>query len=259
MTRGIDAAATGMASMLIFNDVLANNLANVNTPGFKQSISTFKNFQDVMVNQLDASKGYQTDKPAIGTVSAGCVVDSTVLDLKQGSIKVTGNPLDLAINGDGFFTVKTPNGEAYTRNGRFIRLTDGTVATTEGYALMGESGPIKLDLSNIKSRDILVDEKGTVRLNDQIIDKLKIADFKDKKSLAQIGNSAIVSTINEKPVEAGNFKITQGGVESSNANVVECMVNSITGSRIYETMAKIIESDNKTLSKAVNEVGRMKR
>lgn len=259
MTKGINAAAMGMSNMLVYNDILANNLANVNTPGFKQSIATFKDFQEIMVNQIDASKGYQSDKPPIGQLSAGCVLDSSVLDLRQGGIKNTGNPLDLAINGDGFFTVKTPNGEAYTRNGRFIRLTDGTVATTEGYQLMGEKGPVKLDLSKIKSRDILVDEKGNVRLNNELIDKLKIVDFKDKKDLAQMGNSVVVPAAGETPIISKNFQVTQGGIETSNANVVECMVNSITGSRIYETLAKVVETNNKTLSKSVNEVGRMKR
>jgi flagellar basal-body rod protein FlgG len=206
-----------------------------------------------------STKDGKTSQQNIGTISTGSTLDSTVLDLRQGGINTTGNPLDMAINGNGFFTIKTPNGLAYTRNGSFIRLNDGTLATNQGYPVMGEKGEIKLSLEKVKSKDVLVDENGTVRLKDQVLDKLKIVDFNNKKSLTQIGNSLMTSATGERPKAANGCKVVQGGVETSNANVVECMVSSITGSRIYESLAKVIETDNRTLSKTVNDVGRMKR
>ncbi len=261
MVQGIDTAASGMVSVLALNDILANNLANINTPGFKQSIATFKNFQDVLVNQMDASKDNQKNSEEPGSISTGNTLDSTTLDFKQGGIKATGNPLDLAINGDGFFVVETPDGEAYTRNGNFVRSQDGTITTIDGFALAGENGSISLDLKNAGMKDLKIDSQGNIELKGQQIGKIKIVDFQDRNVLEPIGNSLLKPSNGQagSPIDAANFELNQGTLESANSNVVECMVNSITGMRTYETLGKIIESANRTLGKSVNEVGRIKR
>lgn len=257
MTRGIEAAAAGMTSILLQHDIIANNMANVNTPGFKQGIATFKNFEEVLVNQIDAKKGYTQNQ--IGSLSSGSILDMSTVDFKQGSLKSTGNALDFAISGQGFFTVMTPQGEAYTRNGSFIRGQNGQLTTNEGYPVMGENGIISLNVNDNQLKDIKVDSNGQVQLNGQVIDNLKIVEFKNPNTVNQLGNSLYKATPGNNPVKATNYEVNQGAIESSNANMVESMVNSITGMRTYETLGKVIETSHRSLSKTVGEVGRVKR
>lgn len=263
MVRGIESAASGMLSNIELNDIIANNLANINTPGFKQTLATFKNIDNVNVQNVDVSEGYSKYSAPIGNLSAGTTLDSTVFDFKQGTLKVTGNPLDLAIRGDGFFTVQTPTGEAYTRNGSFIRNEKGQITTSDGYTLIGRDssgkrGPITV---NGEVQNIKVNGNGSLVVDGKVLSKLEISDFRNKSTLEQQGN-CMYKVANGQPntrVASQNFEITQGSVEGSNANVVECMVNSINCSRAYDMMAKSLETNNKTLTKTVNEVGRIKR
>lgn len=264
MSRGIDSAASGMISILNLNDILANNLANVNTPGFKQSIPTFKDIQDIIINKTNAlnnnsNNEEENNSEKLGSLSAGSVLDSTVLDFRQGSLKSTGSQLDLAINGNGFFAVETPNGEAYTRNGSFILGKNGEITTIDGYPLLGESGPIYLNIEDAEVRDFRVDTQGNIEIKGKQIDKLKIVDFENREKLQPIGNSLFQQDNNQTLIGANNYELTQGALESSNSNVIETMVNSITGMRTYEALSKVIKDNERTLVKSINEVGRMKR
>ena len=258
MTIGIDAAAKGMNGIMTLNDVLANNLANINTTGFKKSNVAFKNFQDILVNQIGTSGNKQAQ---YGKVSAGSVVDSATIDFQQGVIKNTGNPLDLAINGDGFFEVKTPAGTAYTRNGSFIIGDKGQITTIDNYPLMGEKGPITLDLKNKQVKDIQIDAQGRIQLDGNEVAKIKIVDFKNKNSLQQEGASLFVPSNGQNPVPVNTAKssVVQGSLEDSNANSIETMVNSLKGMRIYDSLAKTIETSNKTLMRDIDSVGIIKR
>src|ERR1035437_2973011 len=157
MVIGIESAVNGMIGVQNWNDVITNNLANVNTPGFKSSMLAFKNIQDMAINQRLPNS---SDSEYIGNLSAGGVVDSTMLDMRQGSIQVTGNKSDLAISGKGFFTVKTPNGDAYTRNGSFIKNSDGLLTTTDGYPVLGQKGPI--NIGSKTAQDINIASDGTI-------------------------------------------------------------------------------------------------
>jgi len=258
MVRAIEAAASGMISQMNLNDILANNLANINTPGFKQTIAAFKDIKETAVNEINPAKGFETDKP-LGSVSLGSELDKTCLDFSQGSIKTTGNKLDLAINGSGFFTIQTPGGTAYTRNGSFVVNDKGTVSTAEGFALMGEKGPLTLNTKTEEIKNITINSAGEVMQNGQIVDKLNISDFADLKSLQAVGNSLYKPTNNQLSFTAKNVEIKQGALETSNANVVGTMVNTIQGQRTYEALSKVIETTSRTMSKSVNEVGRIKK
>ncbi len=258
MVRAIDAAASGMISQMNLNDILANNLANINTPGFKQTMAAFKDIKEASVNEITPSKGYETDKK-IGTVSLGSMLDSTWIDFRQGGMKTTGNKLDLAVNGRGFFTVQTPDGLAYTRNGSFTVNSKGSITTTDGHLLMGERGPLIIDIQNAQVNNITVNSNGEILHDGQSVGKIKISDFKDLQSLQAFGNSLYKPLNNQPAINAENFEIKQGALESSNANVVETMVNSIQGQRTYDALAKVVETTSRSLSKSINEVGRIKR
>lgn len=256
MTRGIESAANGMMGVLTLNDVISNNLANINTAGFKTSMVTFKNIQDLAINQKSP---YTYESTQVGTLSAGGVVDSTLLDMKQGGLKTTGNPLDLAISGKGFFAVETPDGVAYTRNGSFIKNQEGFLTTINGDPVLGQNGAINLNIPGKGIKDINIDSEGNIFINKNQIDKIKIMDFNNPQNMKSIGNSLLQPQQEDKPQDAKNFQISQGTLEQSNANVVRCMVDSIQGSRTYETLAKVVQTTNSTLGKAVNNVGMMKR
>lgn len=270
MLRGMEAAASAMAGVTVMNDILANNLANVNTPGFKQSNVTFKSIQDVVLNRMNNSSQDNSGNMTapLGVISIGSTVDSAPVDFRQGGIKMTSNPLDFAIDGKGFFEIKTPDGNtAYTRNGSFKRLSDGRIATMDGSIVQSVTMPDKQTKDLVlKDEDItkmVVNSDGSIDLNGQISNKLKIVQFKDVKNLTPIGNSVFkfsdpTNNPENKPVLGKNFELSQRALESSNANVVETMVSSIEGMRTYESLSKVIEANKGTLSKAVNEVGRLK-
>lgn len=259
MVRGIDIAATGMVSLSHYHDIIANNLANINTPGFKQTLASFKNVENLEVSKIDAAQGFKNNESP-GIVSAGSVLDSTTFDFKQGSVKTTGNPLDLAIQGDGFFAVRTPDGDAYTRNGSFIKGEDGGITTIEGYPLIGESGnPLSVSTNNFDAKKLRILSNGDLEINKEIVDKVKIVDFNDKSQLKALGGSLFKSVKENNIKDAENYQITQGSLESSNANVIESMIKSIDAMRTYEFLSKNIETVNRGLSKTVNEVGRLKR
>jgi flagellar basal-body rod protein FlgF len=266
MTRGIETAASGMVGIMALNDVLANNLANINTPGFKQSNVTFKSVQDVILKKSDISKGEDNAAP-LGSISLGSTTDAVAIDFRQGGIKFTSNPLDLAIDGKGFFEVQTPDGTAYTRNGSFKRLSNGTIATNEGYLLLGapdgngKSKPIELKDTNVDK--VIVNSDGSIVIDGQIANKVKIVEFKDVYKLQPEGNSLykFVDPTNDpknKPHEAKHCQVSQRALEASNANVVETMVNSIAGMRTYDSLSRVIDSEKNILGKTVNEVGRLK-
>jgi len=258
MSRGIETAASGMVGMMALNDVLANNLANVNTPGFKQSNVTFKSIQDIVLKKSNNSSDDKNKTTVIGSISLGSTADTIAMDFRQGGIKNTTNPLDLAIDGKGFFEVKTPDGTLYTRNGSFKRLSDGTIGTNDGYILMGEGGK-PINLKDIDVDKVIVNSDGSIVINNQIANKIKISEFKDVYKLQPVGNSLFKLTDpSDKPSEAKHCDVIQRALESSNASVVETMVSSITGMRTYDSLAKVIEANKSTLSKAVNEVGRLK-
>ncbi len=276
MNTGLDVAASGMLSILNYNDILANNLANVSTPGFKGSFATFKNVHEELVNKPEGSNNYSNR--VAGSLSVKNVLDSTIVDTSQGSIKETGNPLEFAIHGKGFFTVETPDGIAYTRNGAFVKGMDGKLVNKDGFHILVErANKNQVDL-NEGTKDFLIteddhffvkgdiskldiDEKGNIQLNGKLIGRFKVADFKDPENIKPIGNY-LFDVNNNYPgavKQSEYFKLHRGALEMSNTNVVETMINSIKASRTYETLAKVIEQTDRGVSKAINDVGQMKR
>ena len=255
MFRGIEIAASGMASVIDLNDIIANNLANVNTPGFKQLIPTFKNIHEVAVRDTESA-----EETTIGTLSIGSMLDTTQLDFAQGALNKTDGKMDIALNSEGFFVVKTQAGEeCYTRNGGFSLNENGDLVTRAGDFIVGEDGQeINIDLSNHSIKELNIMEDGRIMMKDNELGKLKVVNFEDVSKLKARGNTLFGnSDENNKPIELEHYKVTQGYLETSNSNVIESMINSITGSRTYETLSKIIYNTDSTLKKAVNDVGRV--
>ena len=261
MVSGINAAASGMIAQQYNIDVISNNLANVNTTGFKELIPVFKNISDIDIREKNKEEnGFPGTNNIVGTLSSGSTLDCTMLDLQQGTMNKTDNKLDFAINGKGFFAVGTNNGECYTRNGSFALGDDGTLVTKDGNPVLSESGSaIKIDTTTGGLDKLNVAGDGTIFLDKQAVDKLKLVEFNSPNDLTTIGNALYkTSNNNVKPVASKDSKVDQGFVEGSNSNVIGTMINTISATRTYETLAKVIKATEATLSKAVNDVGRVK-
>lgn len=267
--RGLESAANGMLSLIEQHDNIANNLANVNTTGYKRTALTFKNIMD---SNIYENKGTLLDGETrnLGNLSVGSEVQKLTYDFSQGTLMRTDNPFDLAIEGDGFFKVRdNKSGEiSYTRNGSFTLDRSKFIMTKEGEYLLDQNNrPIKIDISELdmnNNKQFTVNEKGQIEINGrygktQIDQRVAIYDFEDKEKLFNVGGSKFVSKDMESnpPIPAEKFTIVQGHLEASNANVIREMLNTINTSRNYESLSKIVKTNNQLLSAALS-VGRIK-
>ncbi len=250
MLRGIYSAAAGMTTQMLLNDVVADNLANLNTPGYKQSGAQFQSFGEVLMGQVsDAGKN------SLGTLAMGSDLMGTAINYQQGDLVQTGNPLDLGLRGDGFFVVKdaATNTSYYTRAGNFTMDSAGYITTNQGQRLQGMKGDIMVPL---KTKDIVISNDGTVTADGKALDKVMLASFNNNQGLSRLGSTLYSST--EKPsLNSQTVSIEQGTIERSNANIITQMVNSMTGMRVYEGLQRGIQMQDETLQKSVNDVGRL--
>ena len=263
ITRGLESAANGMLSLIEMQDNIANNLANVNTTGYKRTALTFKNILDANVCQ---SSGTLLDGETrnLGTLSMGSSLQTLTYDFSQGTLMRTDNPFDLAIEGDGFFKIQDPATKeiSFTRNGSFTLDKSNNIMTKDGYYLLDqEDKPISINVAELdmdNTNQFTVTERGQIEINGrygktQIEQSIAVYDFEDKEMLFNTGGSRFVSKDMEAnpPIQAEKFVIQQGHLEASNANVIREMLNTINTSRNYESLTKIVKSSNSTLSAAI--------
>jgi flagellar basal-body rod protein FlgG len=247
MIRGIYTAASGMMAEAVRNDSIANNLANVNTAGFKKDVAVTKDFASMLIQRVNDG----TEAPVIGSMGTGVVVDEIATIHSSGMMRTTGNDLDMAIDGKGFFTVETPNGVRYTRNGTFTQNSQGELVTQEGYPVLGQNRRIRTNGSKLTVRG-----DGRVAVDGVDTDQLQLVEFADDKQLTKEGSSLYSAPANAQSQSATGV-VHQGVLEQSNVNVVAEMVNMISGYRAYEVNAKSVQAQDETLGKAVNDVGKL--
>lgn len=247
MIRGIYSAASGMVAEMLRNDTIANNLANANTAGYKKDIAISQEFQNVLIQRIN--DGPQV--PTIGSLGRGAMVSEIATIHTSGLMRPTGNSLDVAIEGKGYFTVETPNGLRYTRNGTFSRSSQGELVTGEGFRVMGENGPIR-----IEGGTVTIAEDGRVQVDGIDVNRMRLVDFADERRLVKEGSSLLIAP-NDVAPQAASGLLRQGMLEMSNVNVVSEMVNMISGYRAYEVNAKVVQAHDQLLDKAVNDVGRV--
>jgi flagellar basal-body rod protein FlgF len=257
MIRGLYTAAAGMLAQTVATDTMANNLANINTAGFKRNGVSFQGFPEMLMHRIQGTGGA---KPAIGSLYSGSAVHNTSTNFVQGSLHQTGNPLDVGLQGDGFFTVKTGNGQTrYTRDGSFTLNATGELVTQTGEKVQGTNGTIVVPAGSV----VAISPNGTISAISQTgsepLGKLALAQFDDNKALQKVGNNLYQAPAGVTPKTTPNtVAVAQGSLESSNVNAVSELVNSITGLRLYEALEKNIHAHNDTLGKAVNEVGKVR-
>lgn len=262
--RGLDSAANGMQALIEQNDSIANNIANVNTVGFKKQSLVFKNIYDSNVSQESKS----TDETrSVGELSIGSQVQKLTYDFSQGALDKTGNTFDLAIEGDGFFKIQDQSGEiSYTRNGSFTLNNNGNLVTKDGAAVLDDKGKaIKINTKGVVMRsinDVTINEDGQIQLsNDQNsikMQKVGVYDFANKEDIVYLGGSRFKpADITTNPeLKAEKFGLQQGSLEMSNANVVNEMIKTISTSRNYEALSKLVKSSGDSLEQVMR-VGRL--
>jgi flagellar basal-body rod protein FlgF len=242
MDQGIYTAASGAIAMEERLTVISNNLANANTLGFKKDGVSFEKFSKLLDTQ-DLYPGQYKNTPT------DVVVGEYYIDTAQGSYQKTGNPLDAAIVGDGFFVVNTVNGPRYTRAGSFQISTDGMLATPQGHTVQGEGGDIALAPGQIE-----IDSRGTVSLNGNVIDALQVVHIPGESLVREGGGLFDVEEgFAPEPVESPD--LSQGSIETSNVDPIKEMVGLINTQRAYESFQKVMKSFTDTYSLSIRTVG----
>lgn len=280
MVRGWYTGASGMAAQQWRLDAISNNLANVDVDGYKRDVAVHKAFPELLMRRLNDDGVYPHPfgsadaAPIVGKIGTGVELNELFTIFEQGSMKETESDFDLALDGKGFFSVATPNGERYTRNGSFQLGKEGYLETKEGFPVMGEQGPVR-----VKANNFLVDKDGRVWVNAEyadgdptrmvskennawgetvLLDTLKIVNFEQDRYLAKQGSSLYRATDvsgEARVVEPGRRpKVVQGFTEASNVNAVVEMVQMIEVNRAYEANQKTVQAADAMLGKLINEV-----
>lgn len=228
MIKGIYDVVTGAIAQEKKLAVIANNIANAQTAGFKATKLIFE--------ALESDAVVPSESPPTTFVA---VFDSFT-DFAHAASVETGNRTDVAIQGDGFFAVNTPEGTRYTRNGQFTLDSEKRLVTSDGFLVMGEAGGLNLDGS-----EIMIESDGSIFVDRVVAGKLKIVDFKDKRSLQPVGRGFFENTDPANgEIAPERYVVRQGAYEASNVEVVKEMVEMMATLRAYESYSKVIQSVN---------------
>ena len=248
-TFAMHVAKTGLNSQQVKMQVIANNLANVNTTGFKSDRANFESLLYQILRGAGENTSENTSLTSGLSVGTGTRLLNTSKLFTQGSLIDTGNSLDMAVEGDGFFQVLMPDGQiGYTRSGAFSRNAEGVVTTASGYPLQPEIQiPEEATSINVSSDGIVtVQMPGAAEAEE--VGQITLADFPNKQGLQPNGESMLIETtasgapIIANPFQEGMGRLVQGAVESSNVNVVQQLVDMIETQRAYEVSSKTITS-----------------
>lgn len=259
MIKSLNTAATGMLAQQNNMDTIANNIANVNTYGFKKGRAEFEDLVYHNIKEPGQASGLNSVSPNGVQTGLGVRTAAVQKDFTMGQTIITKNPLDVSIEGSGFFQVRTPDGDvAYTRDGSFKKDGNGRVVDKNGNALIPE---IIVPQTAIQVEISATGEVRCIHDNDQtpqVLGQLDLVNFINPAGLKNVGKNLFLSTAasgqanQARPGTSGLGFLQQGEIESSNVNIVDEMVNMITAQRAYETNSKVIQTSDQMLQTAVN-------
>lgn len=247
MDYGIYLAASGFLGQQKRLEIIANNLANANTAGYKADMPVF---QIAGPSSATREPGWE-GKPSFPAPMATPYVAT---DFSQGPLTQTGNPLHVALVDEGFFEVQTPQGLRYTRKGDFTRTADGTLVTQTGHPVMGEGGPITLT-----EGEITIDQSGSLFVDENEQGRFRVVVFPDNSHLVKEGDSLFAPS-GETPdaLDAEEVEVRQGYLEGSNVNAIREMVLIVEALRSFEDHQKMIHTFDSAHQSAVNQIGRLR-
>jgi len=257
MIRALYSAAAGMESQQLNLDVISNNLANVNTTGFKESKLQFQDLLYQTTRAAGSDQGAGNQLPESLQIGQGSIPISTERVFTQGELSQTGGNLDVAIQGEGFFEVQMPDGSlAYTRDGALKTDSSGRIVTSDGYPLQGGFQPVPAGTTNI-----------TISANGQVTyttssgttsSQVQLARFNNPGGLDALGHNLYKETTASGTAELGEAgqngfgQLQQGYLELSNVSVVQEMVNLILAQRAYEVNSKAVQAANQMMQESNN-------
>ncbi len=254
MLKSLNTAATGMKAQQSNMDVIANNMANVSTVGFKKARAEFEDLMYQTQKEPGAETGANSRSPTGVQIGLGVKTSAVQKDFDQGSTQITKNALDMEISGGGFFPVQLPNGQiAYTRDGAFKKGADGRVQDKNGNILQPEI----VIPPNASGIEISPNGQVAVTLDQsmvpQSLGQIQLVGFVNPAGLKSLGGNLFIPSNasglpqQSNPGENGLGAISQGQLETSNVNIVDEMVNMITAQRAYETNSKVIQASDQML------------
>lgn len=259
MIRGLYTSAWSMIANSKKMDVITNNLANVNTAGYKKDTVVFESFPELLAKRINDSKNSSN----IGSMELSSDVGEVYTYFTQGQLNQTNNRMDIAISDDSrgekaspaFFTIGVPDPsdnnnikEYYTKDGSFVLNSNNQLVTRDGNYVLGQNGPVTLEPG-----EFAVDDSGNIVQNGAVIDTLRLVQFDDATKLRKFGDNLVENSGSETSAFTG--KVMQGFSEESNVNVIDEMVDMITVMRAYEANQKLLQTQDSLLEKTVNEVG----
>lgn len=229
--------AQSLEAQMRRSEIIAHNLANANSPGFKRDV--------LFIELLNTKEG------------AGAKVQAQT-DFSHGNIHQTDNPLDLALATKGFFVIEKDGEEVYTRDGHFMLDAEGFLVTSTGGKVLGNQGWINLLVEQNKVGKITVNQQGEIFVDEHLVDRLQIVDFENYQALSKTSGNSFRSTPDNPPVDAKETVVLQGKLEQSNVGVVDEMIDLINVERQFESGQKLIKTIDHNLDKTVNTVGRFR-
>lgn len=249
MIRGLYSSALGMLALTNKQDVITNNLANASTTGYRRDYISITSFPEALVYAQDRHSASKYAQTAVGWLSTGVGIGRTGYINSNGAVKQTGATFDLALSGDGFFAIQTPQGERYTRNGNFAKDSMGRLVTQDGHMVLGEKGPI-----TITGDTVIIDPSGRIQVDGKFIDTLKVRSFAGGE-LEKAGSNAFIAGTEGKLSQ--DSLIRQGFLEGSNVDATREIVDMMMTVRAFEANQRILKTQDEILGRAVNDVGRL--
>lgn len=248
MITGLYTAATGMIAVEQRQDIISNNLANVATPGYKRLQPVQLGFYQVFAQKALHPFYFNTEAAPAGGVKG---VES-FSNLAAGSLRITEDPLSLALTGPGYFTVLTPQGERYTRNGQFTIDPDGRLSTPEGYLVASATGePIA-----VNGESVTVTQDGTVLVDGLAAGTMQLIEFAQPERLEREGENLYRASdaVLEQSGAAAETLVAQGAIELSNVQLPLEMTSMMLGLRAYEANQKVIQAIDASTSRLIDQV-----
>jgi len=233
-------------------ETITNNIANVETTGFKKEFLIAHSHNEVMLRRVNDMSQRTWRGNLVGPLNLGTQTDHLHIDFTQGALEGTERSTDLALVGDGFFVVQTGAGERYTKTGHFYINDTGYLTDVEGNELLGNNGPIYVGGLNFR-----VDQFGNVFTDAGFSDTIRVVSFDDNSTLRRQGANLYFATV-PPLAEANPYSIAQGFLETSNVDVGREMVDMLAMYRTYELNQRMVTMIDETLGRAVNDIGRLR-
>ena len=250
MIKGLYAAASAMITGVYRQQAVAHDIANLDTPGFKQILTSLDDFSNTSV-YAQKPLNSNSSPTYLGELGLGVMAAIETNDFSQGTLKITNSPLDFAVDGAGFFRIRTAAGERYTRDGRFMRDASSNLVTVDGNSVLSNTGqPIKL-----ADGEVAVSTNGTITINGTASGTIGLAFFADVTALKRDGDNAFSSTA--APATTGGGSILQSTLEQSNVDSAKLITQMIEISRSYQAAQQMVQNQDELLGKAISTLGRV--